>query len=329
MTSTEDSHPAERPATDPPRPRPGLGRRRLGRLPGLVGVVTGLIATAAALMVASSTPAAASDPTFVSGRYFWTQGAAAVPMRPSSTDVCVLTRVAGNFRGAGESVRVYNSGGYWWLSGTSKQDGVNAAATCYRLSGFRTPTGTARWISPEIAAAWTNGGNCVTRQVNSWWGDAATYLSGISGDFAGGGEHGAVEQSANGFAPSVIRGSACQDNDSYAIRAHAFFAGAPSSGQVARYVFRTADGIERTLPYDPQAQWFLSAANGNTATYVMAPTDSAMCYLSFIGGKFRGGGEYVDLSPQVIAGVERWVLRVHSQQNDYADGAALCYARNQ
>lgn len=182
---------------------------------------------------------------------------------------------------------------------------------------------------PVVAAAWTNGGSCEAHKSNSWWGDAATFLSGVSGDFAGAGELGSIDQSANGFAPSVIRGNACQDNDSYAIRAHAFFAGAPSSGRVARYVFRGPDGIERSLPFDPAMNRVLAASNGGTVTYVMTPTDSAMCYLGFMGGKFRGGGEYIDLSPQVIAGVERWVLRVHSQQDDYADGGALCYARNQ
>lgn len=68
--------------------------------------------------------------------YRWSQGALAVPLLPVSQGICYLTGIQGNFRGAGESVQITQSGGSWLLSGASMQTGVRAEARCLSYDGY-------------------------------------------------------------------------------------------------------------------------------------------------------------------------------------------------
>jgi hypothetical protein len=303
--------------------------RRLG-----VALRSALAGTCLIAAVTVAFPAAAqADSSWVAGRYTWAQGQPPVRMQPTSAHVCVLTRVGGNFRGAGEAVSVYQANGMWMLGGRSQQDGVNAAATCFRMSSFNTPQGNARWISPEMILSWQVGGDCDNRSITSWWGDAATFLSGISGDFAGDGEYAYVDQSQNGFAPSVINSNACQEGDVYTVQSHAFFAGKPHTGHLPSYIGPDiATGRERVGTVKNVLEYYTSAADtpfGHEGHTVMAPATSAMCYLTGVKGKLRGDGEYVEIVPETVGGVQRWVLRSSSGQDGTLWGHARCYARNQ
>jgi len=62
--------------------------------------------------------------------YKWNQGEEPIPMRPTNTHVCYLTRVSGDFDGYREKVRVTESGGKWVLSGDSAKKDVTATARC-------------------------------------------------------------------------------------------------------------------------------------------------------------------------------------------------------
>lgn len=68
---------------------------------------------------------------WISGEYTWRQGQAAVRMGPANTTIPVLTWVQGKFEGGGEYVRIYSSGGYWYLGGGSRQSAVTAKARCF------------------------------------------------------------------------------------------------------------------------------------------------------------------------------------------------------
>ncbi len=78
----------------------------------------------------SCTPASVvatfAEPGYVSGT--WQQGAGPTLLASSANYLCWLTRVTGRFDGGGESVQVYQSGGYWYLGGSSEQVGVAGAA---------------------------------------------------------------------------------------------------------------------------------------------------------------------------------------------------------
>ncbi|NOU52993.1 hypothetical protein HG263_21045 [Pseudoalteromonas sp. JBTF-M23] len=62
--------------------------------------------------------------------YTWRQGEGTKTLAPTATNVCYLTRIAGKFKGYGESVSLSKSNGYWQLSGSSQQRDVTATATC-------------------------------------------------------------------------------------------------------------------------------------------------------------------------------------------------------
>lgn len=331
---TRDRPPPTAPTT--PAERHSRPARRFRAASALIAC---LLSTVATLMTAAPGTAAAAPPPFISGRYVWNQGDPAHLLRPVSTDVCVLTRVSGNFRGGGEGVHLDTSGAYWRLWGTSDQQGVGAGATCYRRDAFTTPSGMARWVSPQTAVAWTHSGNCDNdHHADSWWGDAATFLTGMQGSFAGGGEGGYIDQSVNGFAPSVLHGHACQEGNTYSFEARAFFAGAPNTGRPARFVYPLNGAADRTTTYNAgDNAGVMGLDDFAPQSAVLARTDDAMCYLTAVGGNFRGGGEYVDLSPQIISGVQRWVLSAHSGQTAGflglipagVMGQAACYARHQ
>lgn len=303
--------------------------RRLGV--AFRSALTGVCLIAAVAVVSPTT--AQADSSWVAGRYTWTQGQPPVTMQPTSTHVCVLSRVGGNFRGGGEAVRVYQANGMWMLGGRSQQDGVNAAATCFRVSSFNTPQGNARWISPEMTVSWQVGGACENRTTTSWWGDAATFLSGISGDFAGDGEYARVDQSENGFAPSVVSSNACQEGDVYTVQAHAFFAGKPHTGHLPNYIGPDiATGRGEKIGTASNIGEYVTGAIGDTGPgpdTVMAPITSAMCYLTGVQGKLRGDGEYVEIVPKTVHGVQRWVLHSSSGQVSLLAARARCYARSQ
>lgn len=287
----------------------------------LLAVITILTATA---FLTTAAPATAA-PSFVTGTYTWYQGQPTRQLLPVSDHVCVLTRVGGNFRGSGESVRLYHEGGWWKLGGTSSKDGVHATATCFGKAAF-TFTADGPWISNEQAIGWRTGTKCINRKLNGEPGDAATYLTGLTGDFAGRGEYGFINQSESGTAPSQIELNACQDHDTYYVRAHAFVAG--NWGRVANFIGPGNDTPGPNIQYNKQFGR-QTIPSSSTSYAVMAPVDKAMCYLKGVQGKFRGGGEYAEIAPRVVDGVLRWVLTAHRGSDGQVATFALCYARNQ
>ena len=63
----------------------------------------------------------------------WRQGDAPVDLGSATGSLCALTRVAGEFRGAGEAVWITQRDGRWLLEGQSAQSGVEASARCVSL----------------------------------------------------------------------------------------------------------------------------------------------------------------------------------------------------
>jgi hypothetical protein len=60
----------------------------------------------------------------------WKQGGSPRLMEPVDGQFCALTSVAGKFEGGGEWVRIIETEGYWYLTGSSQQQGVAADALC-------------------------------------------------------------------------------------------------------------------------------------------------------------------------------------------------------
>jgi hypothetical protein len=108
------------------------------------------------------------------GAFNWSQGNNSTYLGVDSNRTCFLTRVTGQFQGAGERVEVYRSGGGWWLGGTSQQAGVAASARC--LTGS-SPVGPYHWSQGQAA------------RIMSSTSSYACGLTRMTGQFEGGGEY--------------------------------------------------------------------------------------------------------------------------------------------
>ena len=63
----------------------------------------------------------------------WSQGEPPVRLIRKDEGFCALTKITGNFEGGGESVQVHVAeDGYWYLDGTSQQEGVGAECLVVR-----------------------------------------------------------------------------------------------------------------------------------------------------------------------------------------------------
>jgi hypothetical protein len=71
-----------------------------------------------------------------SGEYAWAHGQPAVSMGTNKQRACFLTRVSGDFEGAGESAVISSSNGGWWLDGNSAHGGVWAGARCATVQSY-------------------------------------------------------------------------------------------------------------------------------------------------------------------------------------------------
>lgn len=238
------------------------------------------------------------DGNWAVGPYSWYQGQATKYLKPVSTHVCVLTKAGGRFAGGSEAVRVGNDGNTWYLTGQSAESGVNGEAWCYAKGQFLA-NGSARWVSGQFEAM-TNSSSCTSASTGTWWGDAATILTGVSGKLRGYGEKMYVVQSPGGFTSSSLNIESCQQP----VRgwAHSFFAGTPSDGQPVKFY-----GAE----YWADTAYAASGSNYHEVT--MAPTGEAMCYLTYVAGKFDGSGEWGRIYPTLVSGIERWVLKAKAE----------------
>jgi len=126
-----------------------------------------------------ATPLAAIGSDFVSFSFTWSQGQASVPMGSSAELFCFLTKIQGKFEGGGEVVRIFDSGGSWWLGGGSAQAGVSASALCIPTQYF----GQTLVVSGEFT--WAQGANATFMGSDS---NRVCFLTRVTGKFQGGGE---------------------------------------------------------------------------------------------------------------------------------------------
>lgn len=144
-----------------------------------------------------------------SSSYSWSKGAAPVDMGVSFGRACFLTRISGDFEGAGETVKAEIVSGRWVLSGTTGLPGsISAQARCVYLF----PTAYASWSKGQARVAAQTGGAC--------------FLTRVSGQFNGGGESvNLVRDSANRWtlggsslaSGSISASAVCVANEGHSI----------------------------------------------------------------------------------------------------------------
>jgi hypothetical protein len=94
------------------------------------------------------------------------------------------------------------------------------------------------------------------------------------------------------------------------------FVGDPWTHQIARFWGSTTSNGNST-----EAGEYEVKDRGET---LMAPVDAAMCYFTFITGRFRSLNDYASITSEVDSqGEERWVLRTGSQASPGDDDASM------
>jgi hypothetical protein len=194
--------------------------------------------------------------------YIWRQGGTPRNMGSTDTRFCVLTRIQGRFRGAGEWVAISNVDGHWELDGRSQQIDVEAEATC-----FPRVIGTAKY-GVSSAVEWRQG---EPAKILGPLRDRACFLTGISGRFDSG------DVSVN-IEPSNIDGW----------RLNGRFPGSKSLWAKARCVTPPAGSIPGAF-IGPAINW----SQGKSSVQTTLSTRSFVCGLSSMRGNFNGKGEYL------------------------------------
>lgn len=282
----------------------------------------------------SSNAAAADYYPNMSGPYYWNNrytGNGSIKMMPSSTHVCVLTGVGGNFRGAGESLaaRVYTDG-YWYLEGTATQE-IWGDAVCFSRSLFK---GQDNWLSSEFASSaefdcgW--GPLCVryapaSNSTHLWWGDAVSFVNGIAGKFAGTREYVGVYQAWwDSFSNSILNVSTRAGY--IGGLAYSYFVGVAHSGHKPKFVNQLGDRFSDESSY----AWYAAGgyvAKGSFRIDTMAPVDKGMCYFHGISGNLIGNN-FASIQKEFRNGVDHWVLKIHAPDGPIS-ARASCFAFDQ
>jgi len=293
-----------------------------------------LFACVSALGIVESAPAHAqtTPPSYI--QQFFPGGSNDLETLTSESNTfCYLAGVSGAFVGGGEAVEVFpGSQGSWQASVQSQQGGAEATVNCVAISAFQTEVGgpsnvgSVFWYGtnsqntgPSGGFAWVTG--------TMWQGDSVAMVSGITGQFDGGGEFVEVSQATTASAYNQINVQAESPNGVGGWE-QALFLGKPGTGFLP--TFYGPNGSATTAA-NAGIYTASASAGSQPAAIVMAPTDAAVCFLTKIGGAFAGGGERVQIGTDtwIGDGLQHWFLDVWSQQPNGTSASAICYALDQ
>jgi hypothetical protein len=208
-------------------------------------------------------------------------------MMGSGDGICLLQGVTGNFRGGGEAVWIRNNGTNWELNGTSQQSAVSARAMCVPFSAIQ---GADQGINYLIgtASAWATYNGCAWYEtchgngefLDLWGQDSFCYLTGMSGEFNGGGEIISINPWAADHWYMMVF---LQAEGGY-IRGEA-----GCLSLVGHSLLRVTAGATPGYPSE-RYEW-----NQGDSWMQLPNEDRAFCGLDWITGHFQGGGENVDI----------------------------------
>lgn len=246
---------------------------------------------------------------WATGPIAWKQGDPQHAVLATRADnICILTKVGGHFRGGGESVHVYEDGENWRLGGTSQQAGVNGEAHCFPRNGFIGANAN-RAVSSRYTLSIA--GDCSTKQGDLYNSDAFSFLEGLKGNMAGGGEYARTIQSVIPGNPNNWQGQSCTGSTLTAYARN--FRVGPIEDRLARMI-----GSEYTV-------------SGDLGHVRMAKVSEAMCAFTRLQGEFRGGGEWAQIRKEQdpVRG-QVWALATRTQTDSgNIRASARCFARDQ
>lgn len=261
----------------------------------------------------------------------WNKGEPSKSLIATDQGFCYLAGIQGNFRWANDQVSVFTLQGKYGLYGTNTEW---AKAICVHWSALETSNDAfqpVRWVSDEFSSK----GNCWnTKGIDTWWGDAVTYLTGLGGNLAArGGVF--VKQSHLGDQPSKLGAfnvHTCDESSEVYARGRSMFFGEPHIYDMP--LFWGPDGQGVTFS---SAGEYVADSRPNSlykATVEMAPTDQAFCYLKNVHGRYNHTGDWAWIYRNVnAAGKEVWMLNVRDanpvDDDTYVSAHAACYMLEQ
>jgi hypothetical protein len=262
-----------------------------------------------------------------------------IPDATGSGSVCALTMVWGVLTSF-NSGRVGTLGSnlaavtrqpdFWTLSthpnftGFPNPSRMAIEATCYSLSMFSAASGGVKWLSDVIEARVTAANQKLT--VPTWKGDAATFLTGIAGNYVGTGEFARVSQNSNPSALSTVTVQSLQ-SQLHLAQAHAFFVGQPGGTHVP--LFHGPRGIGSS---SAAGEWTFNWQGGDAfhaSPTRMAKSSEAFCYLTKVTGNWgpaHNGDPWVQI--RLDANLN-WVLDAWAPGNYSVNAVAACYKLRQ
>ena len=312
---------------------------------GLVAVLIGVAGCAAAVDEPNgcsqgdcqpAEPVASSAQPLIggwaSGPYTWTQGEGARKMDSVAASVCVLTRVTGKFEGTGEAVRVTNDGQDWYLTGFSQQRDVAGEAHCFPRNKFRGHDDNTRISSEyELHSYFRRRDHDCPSEISKkemYAADAFGFLNGLQGGFNGGAEYALVQQARSSNELSFMETHSCVEGDELLSFAYNLRIGSRTA-RLAKFL-NSFDEMGDVNDIDVPEFIVGSGWVGAQSMNIMARTSNAMCAFTRIQGEFSGAGEYAQIRAELVAGVERWVLRAKKgADSHYLRAHARCFARDQ
>jgi hypothetical protein len=253
------------------------------------------------------------EPSQTANHYVWKQGDRPLNIRGPADGhlVCLITRVSGDFTSQRGRILLKSSerGRSWILQGSPGQNGLSAGADCFGTNEIGPLS--EKWdlnddllVLSGAALQCKDPASSALSKDGRW----ATFLSGVSGSFEGGGEWIEVKQSLQLGVQSSLEAHACGEGVYTGANALSFYFGEES---VARF----------TNEFGYRAH----AGGGQMHEESMAPVSEAVCGFTYIGGKFNGPDDFVEISEKN----GYWFLRAHSIPSDGVEAHARCYSRQQ
>jgi hypothetical protein len=295
------------------------------------------------------------DPNFVRGPIN-VAGNQTLDIGGTQTEVCVLTKVTGEFKNTGNRVQLKVVNGRWQLIGAG---GAQGSAHCFKRAAFIT-AGTSSEIvqGPQqnvLALVYPN--DCDEDTTVANMGDAVSYIAEMAGFFGGFGESIAVSQGISRDYPNSLTLRTCYDNVDQALNGPpaiqsstlTFYSGPPRFTvpmPPAQFIGPNGPGgalqkgrADVAGTFKAKRDGFFGAGGQSTT---MAPAKDAMCVLTRVSGEFDGTGEAAWIDTVTVNGVEMWRLNVQTAGNPCGfldpdcqpqkggvEAEARCYLRDQ
>ena len=246
--------------------------------------------------------------------------------------MCVLSRVGGDFTnyGVNHSCTIdYTDYDFWTIY---QGDNNDARAICTNWNNFLIPSGGNRQFS-EDAEAIASGYQDDTDDTAVWKGDAATFITGVTGEMQSNNTYVQILQATTVGARSTLRASSDEpgpltDFSELVGSAHAYFAGVPQA-QLVKLIgaHSTTPGlfVRADVNSSHKMEFSVSSASGFSAVS-MSHQNSGICGFTRIAGNFDGAEERVRIEP---TSDNRWRLGAWSHDGKTVYARARCMAYDQ